>query len=94
MIAMVFWAPTNPTFVTFSLVLYRAKLHSESKYDENFDSIDSFDFLFLIKDSSLSVYILDPSVTSYSVGLSENIWTVPLSELQASHRDFRSKAKE
>ncbi len=38
--------PKNPTLVFFSDVLKSAKLHSESKYDENFDNIDNFDFLF------------------------------------------------
>lgn len=54
--ARVFWDPTNPTFVTFSIVLNSEKLHSESKYEENFDKIDNFDFLFLMKGYSLSAY--------------------------------------
>ena len=45
--------PKKPTLVFFYDVLYKAKLHYESKYEENFEKIESFDFLFFI---SLSFY--------------------------------------
>lgn len=48
MIASVFWTPIKPTFVFFSVVRNKAKLHSESKYDDIFDNIENLDFLFFV----------------------------------------------
>lgn len=47
-IAKVFWTPIKPTFVFFSVVRNKAKLHSESKYEDIFDNIENFDFLFFV----------------------------------------------
>lgn len=76
-----FSTPKKPTLVFFYVVLCKAKLHSESKYDENLEKIESLDFLFFI---SLSFY------PSSDVDFSPNIWMVPESLLQASQLEFKS----
>lgn len=87
--ARVFSRGRKPTLVFFSLVRNWEKLHSESKYDESFDKIDSFDFLFLTSFDLSFAYIAFEG-TSSSVGFKANIWMVPLSLLHPSHWDFMS----
>jgi len=79
--AIVFYLVKNPTFVFFYDVLYSAKLHYESKYEESLEKIESFDFLFLI-----SFYFSPSSIVDFK----PKIWIVPLSLLQANQFDLRS----